>query len=74
MLLSISLILILGMFKYVFMPSCTYFQQAKPIVGIRASLYFFVIYPCALRSSAHNTAPPAAPRTVLWESPTNFQS
>ena len=27
--------------------------------------YFFVIYPFAFNVSAHNTAPPAAPRTVL---------
>ena len=37
-------------------------------------LYFFVIYPCAFKSSAHRIAPPAAPRTVLWDKPTNFQS
>lgn len=37
-------------------------------------LYFAWIYPCAVRSSAHSTAPPAAPRSVLWERPTNFQS
>ena len=38
------------------------------------TLYFFVIYPCAFNSSAQSTAPPAAPRTVLWDNPTNFQS
>ena len=36
--------------------------------------YFFVIYPCAFNNSAHSTAPPAAPRNVLCDSPTNFQS
>ena len=36
--------------------------------------YFFVIYPSATSVSAESTAPPAAPRFVLWERPTNFQS
>ena len=36
--------------------------------------YFLSIYPFAFNVSAHSTAPPAAPRTVLCESPTNFQS
>ena len=34
--------------------------------------YFFVINPFAVRVSAQRTAPPAAPRTVLWESPINL--
>ena len=34
--------------------------------------YFAVIYPCAFNNSAINTAPPAAPRTVLWDSPMNL--
>ena len=36
--------------------------------------YFAWIYPLAFKVSAQRTAPPAAPLTVLWESPTNFQS
>ena len=36
--------------------------------------YFFVIYPCAFKSSAQSNAPPAAPRTVLCDKPMNFQS
>ena len=42
--------------------------------SLHTLLYFAWIYPCAVRSSAHSTAPPAAPRSVLWERPTNFQS
>ena len=34
--------------------------------------YFALIQPFAVRASAHRTAPPAAPRTVLWDSPTNL--
>lgn len=34
--------------------------------------YFAVIYPCAFNNSAINTAPPAAPRTVLCDKPTNL--
>ena len=37
-------------------------------------LYFASIYPFAVSASAQSTAPPAAPRTVLWESPTNLKS
>lgn len=41
---------------------------------IHSSIYFAWIYPCAFNVSAQRTAPPAAPLTVLWESPMNFQS
>ncbi|MED9824139.1 MAG: DUF6783 domain-containing protein [Blautia faecis] len=41
---------------------------------IHSSIYFARIYPCAFSVSAQRTAPPAAPLTVLWESPINFQS
>ena len=34
--------------------------------------YFAWMYPLAVRDSAHSTAPPAAPRTVLWDSPINL--
>ena len=34
--------------------------------------YFAGIYPLAFRVSAQRTAPPAAPLTVLWESPINL--
>ena len=34
--------------------------------------YFAWIYPFAFRVSAQRTAPPAAPLTVLWESPMNL--
>ena len=43
-------------------------------VFIHSSIYFAWIYPCAFNVSAQRTAPPAAPLTVLWESPMNFQS
>ena len=41
---------------------------------IHSSIYIAWIYPCAFNVSAQRTAPPAAPLTVLWESPMNFQS
>lgn len=41
---------------------------------VHSSIYFAWIYPCAFNVSAQRTAPPAAPLTVLWESPMNFQS
>ena len=34
--------------------------------------YFAWMYPFAVRDSAHNTAPPAAPLTVLWDRPINL--
>ena len=34
--------------------------------------YFLVIYPFAVSASAHSTAPPAAPLTVLWDKPMNL--
>ncbi len=43
-------------------------------ISFMSDAYFLAIYPFAFRVSAQSTAPPAAPRTVLWESPTNFQS
>ena len=39
---------------------------------IYRKVYFAVMYPCAVSNSAQRIAPPAAPRTVLWESPTNL--
>mgnify|MGYP006925648154 FL=1 len=36
--------------------------------------YFAAINFFATSVSAQSTAPPAAPRTVLWDRPTNFQS
>ena len=41
---------------------------------IHSSIYIAWIYTCAFNVSAQRTAPPAAPLTVLWESPMNFQS
>ena len=37
-----------------------------------SSSYLAWIYPFAFRVSAQRTAPPAAPLTVLWESPMNL--
>lgn len=37
-----------------------------------ASAHAREIYPSATSVSAQSTAPPAAPRRVLWESPTNL--
>lgn len=52
-------------------------KRTAPLEAVRPDLsliYFAVIYPCAFNSSAQSTAPPAAPRTVLCDKPTNFQS
>ena len=36
------------------------------------SVYFALIYPFDVNASAQSTAPPAAPRTVLWDRPINL--
>ncbi len=52
--------------------SCT--SAPAGCLPFRLSYYLCWIRPCSFKSSAHSTAPPAAPRSVLWERPTNFQS
>ena len=56
------------------LPQLFLFELALLIANAQTRFYFFVIYPCAFNNSAQSTAPPAAPRTVLWDNPTNFQS
>lgn len=53
---------------------CKITSTTSILIYLIILFYFFAIYPCAFNSSAQRTAPPAAPLTVLWESPTNFQS
>jgi len=49
------------------------FKRTKPSgMKIAGRLYFAWIYPSAFRSSAISTAPPAAPRRVLCDRPTNL--
>ena len=59
-------------------------KVSPPLSGVRFINYslmrlsclavysFAVIYPFAVKSSAERIAPPAAPRMVLWDSPTNL--
>ena len=49
-------------------------QPAGSAVTIASYDHFLLIYPFAFSVSAHSTAPPAAPLTVLWESPMNLKS